>query len=219
MKQRNEYSEIYLLTSPSGKQYVGKANCINSKGRIHGTLGRWKDHIRDSRAADGGRCRLLNEEIRHHGSDVFNVQIIVTCYMNFTQYYERHFIKEYNTLYSINNKHGLNINEGGNSGVLSEETRKLMSDKRKQYIKKMPDSVNHKEETKKKISTSLIDNVIRYNYDGSVLPKYVKYVNWEDRKGYQIVSHPLCKVKNFVSSKLSLQELYEKCIVFLSDLK
>jgi hypothetical protein len=34
-----KYAEIYLITSPSGKRYVGKANCIDSKGHTEQLVG------------------------------------------------------------------------------------------------------------------------------------------------------------------------------------
>lgn len=204
------YAEIYLITSPSGKKYVGKANCMTSTNKPHGTTGRWKGHITDSRAKDGGRCRLLNEEIRKHDPSRFQVTPILTCKASDTPLYEKLFIKDYNTLHHPqNNPTGLNILQGGNHGPLPESVRQLMSINRQ--IKPCF-AKPHTDKTKKQISEALIDNVVRHDHDGKILPKYVKYVNWNDRRGYQIVSHPLCKCKYFVSSKEKLDVLYEKCI-------
>ncbi len=217
MDKLKDYAEIYLITSPSGKQYIGKANCITSKRTKHGTMGRWLGHISDSKQSDGGRCRLLNIEIRSYDYDKFNIERIVTCKIEDTAYFEKYFIKSYNTLYKKDtNPNGLNLQEGGNSGPLSEETKKIMSINRKL---KPSFTKPHTAESKQLISNTLIDNVVRYGHNNNELPKYVKYVNWEDRKGYQIVSHPKCKLKNFVSSKLSLQDLYETCMSFLNNLE
>lgn len=215
-----EYAEIYLIQSTDGKSYVGKANCRDSKGRKHGTYGRWKGHIRDARAVDGGRCRLLNEEIRKYNDmKMFRITPILVCKIEDAWYYERMLIKEFNTLYDkVTNPYGLNINEGGNSGKLSKETRERMSLSRKQYIEMNPHTLTVSQETKDKISNTLIDNVIRYDHNGQVLPKYVKYINWADRRGYQIVSHPKCKCKYFVSKHDDMNVLLDRCILFLTEL-
>ena len=46
------------------------------------------------------------------------------------------------------------------------------------------------DEVKNRISNTLIEKNKRYGHNGQELPKYVKYVDWVDRKGYAIVSHP-----------------------------
>lgn len=71
----------------------------------------------------------------------------------------------------------------------------------------------------KQIADTLITNNIRYGHNNNELPKYVKYHNWADRKGYAIISHPKCKKKDFVSKEKSLDELYDACLTFLSSLE
>ena len=78
--------------------------------------------------------------------------------------------------------------------------------------------ISHSDETKIKISNALINNVIRYDHSNNILPKYVKFINWKDRQGYAIISHPKCKIKYFVSKLLILDELLEKCLMFLESL-
>lgn len=219
MTKLKDYAEIYVIKSPSGNKYVGKANCLDSKSKKHGTLGRWKGHLRDARQTDGGRCRLLNEEIRMYPASEFEVLPIAICKVNDTWYWERSFIKEYNTLCDpVTNPNGLNINEGGNSGFLSIETRALMSKSRRKYLEYHPESTAVSPATRKKIAKSIIDNVKRYDHNGQLLPKYMKYVEWSDRRGYQIVSHPKCKCKYFVSKKTTLHDLYEECVNELNKL-
>lgn len=218
--RKKEYSEIYLIISPSGKRYVGQTQCISSKGKIYGTGERWKCHIRDSKSAKGGRCRLLNEEIRKYDAENFQVIPLLTCKSIDADDFERRNIIEYESLNNQGqNENGLNIRMGGNSGDrLPGDTRKRMSISRSNYAKNNPDKVKHTEKTKKQISESLIDNVQRYDHKGNILPKYVKFVNWKDRQGYQIVSHPKMKSKYFVSGKENLDILYQKCVDFLSSL-
>jgi hypothetical protein len=181
-------------------------------------MARWKCHIRD--AASKNRCRQLNQEIRSLDITKFHIRPILTCKSEDADKYEVMFITQYNTYNNDGkNAEGLNIRTGGNAGdVLSEDTRLKMSEARSHYAKTNPDKVKHTDKTKKQISESLIDNVVRYDHDGKILPKYIKYVNWNDRRGYQIVSHPLCKCKYFVSSKEKLAVLYDKCLLHLESL-
>ena len=85
-----------------------------------------------------------------------------------------------------------------------------------------PNGLNPKKrmpkEACKQISDTLISNNIRYGHKNQQLPKYVKFHDWKDRKGYAIISHPKCKKKDFVSKNKSLDELYEECIKYLSFL-
>jgi len=162
MNSKKEYAEIYLITSPSGKQYIGKTNCLTRGGRKYGTFNRWTSHIADSR--NKNRCRLLNEEIRKYKSEGFKVEQIITCETKYIADYERFFIKEYNTKYSKDNTNGLNIRDGGNHGKNSDETRKLMSEAREKYINTNPEKLKHTTETKLKISKTNIDNVIRKDH-------------------------------------------------------
>lgn len=211
-----DYAEVYLIVSPSGKKYVGKANCLTCKNKEHGTYGRWKQHIYDSRIENGGRCRLLNEEIRKYEKTMFQVTPILTCHKDKVAEFEKELIKQYNTLYNKDtNPNGLNILPGGNCASLPESVRELMSIKRKV---KPGFNKPHKETTKQMISDTLISNVKRYDHNNNQLPKYVKHVKWNDRIGYQIVSHPLCKCKYFVSKKESLDSLYQRCIIFLDSI-
>ena len=69
--ENRKYGEIYILTSPSGKQYVGQAlKFMLNKGSLkeHGTKGRWKKHIQEAnRLVNTRQCRALNSEQRGVG--------------------------------------------------------------------------------------------------------------------------------------------------------
>lgn len=207
------YGEVYIITSPSGKVYIGQAVLVLSRGEKWGTYKRWEDHIRDAYKENGGRCRKLNCAIRKYGPDKFTVVPILTTFEFNLGFYEDYFIVQYD---SMNNDKGYNLRRGGRFGKLSEETRQLMSINRqiKPCFQKP-----HTLETKKKISKTLIDNVERFDHLNRKLPKYIKYVDWSDRCGYAIVSHPQCKLKYFVSAKKNnLDELLNKCMAFLNSL-
>jgi hypothetical protein len=167
------YGHIYIITSPSGKQFVGQSNLLYHKNPTTVFV-----HARKF-----GYTSLL-KEAEEYGEDNMNVEVIACCRKDTLDHYQYHFINVFDTL----NPSGLN-------------------NKTKQT-----------DEVRKRISQTLVDNAIRYDVDGTQLPKYVKHVDWKDRKGYAIVSHPKCKKKDFVSNKVSLANLKEKCLTFLEAL-
>jgi len=69
--------EIYCITSPSGKKYVGQCVKKLSNGKNWGHINRWKDHIRDSNGRDC--CRLLNLSIRKYGPENFKIELLIEC--------------------------------------------------------------------------------------------------------------------------------------------
>jgi hypothetical protein len=171
---KENYGHIYLITSPSGMQFVGQSQLLHQKESailLH--------------ARKFGYTRVINE-LDKFGEDNMKVQPIISCRKNLLDYYNDYFIKIYDTL----EPNGLNF-----------EKSKV------------------KEDVKSRISKTLINNAIRYDDNGEQLPKYVKLIDWKDRKGYAIVSHPKCKLKYFVSNKKSMEECKEKCITFLMSIQ
>lgn len=167
------FGHIYIITSPSGKKFVGQSNLLYHK----------KATTIFGHARKFGYTSLL-KEVEQYGEDNMEIEIITSCRKDLLDYYQDYFINEYNTSYpnGLNNK------------------------------------MKVKDEVRKRISQTLVDNAIRYDVDGTQLPKYVKYVDWKDRKGYAIISHPKCKKKDFVSKNLPLDTLKAKCIAFLASL-
>jgi hypothetical protein len=207
-----ELGEIYKITCPDGKIYIGQCVSYLSNGKKYGTHGRWLNHLADSRRQNGGNCRRLNEAIRMFGENAFIVETLLTTHISLLDFYEEITISLLNC---TNIVHGYNIRQGGNHSRLSHQTKQTMSFNRqvKPCFKQQ-----HEQLTKEKISKTLINNVVRYNIDNKILPKYMKYINWKDRQGYAIVSHPECKLKYFVSRKQTLEDQYNRCIEFLESL-
>ena len=102
---------IYILTSPSGKQYVGRDS--NLPKRV-------KQHLNGNRS----NCRLIYRAIQKYGGDAFSVETI--GYPGISQEglnaVERWWIQRLQTLAPS----GYNLTEGGEGGVVSEETRQKM---------------------------------------------------------------------------------------------
>jgi hypothetical protein len=165
-----QYGHIYVVTSPSGKQFVGQSHLLY--------------HKNPTSIFRSSIYTLLLKEIQKYGKDNMTIQPLATCRKDKLDEYQEYFIKEFNTY----------VPNGFN--------RK----------KKVRDDV------KDRISTSLVNNVARHDIDGEELPKYVKFIDWEDRKGYAIVSHPNCKLKYFVSKIKPLAILKERCLSYLNNL-
>ena len=103
---------IYILTSPSGKQYVGKDSDLPSRVR---------DHLR----GNSPRCPAIHDAIQKYGHEAFSVEII--RYPRISEdalnAVERWKIRHLHTLAPS----GYNLVEGGEGGNPSEETRQKMS--------------------------------------------------------------------------------------------
>ncbi len=169
---KKTYGQIYLITSPSGKQYI-EATDILFQGN-HAILHNIK---RNSK-------QMINE-INEYQEENMKIEKLLTCKKDYLEHYQEIYIKEYNTLY--------------------------------------PDGLNypkiHSSYTKNKIANTLIERNIRFGHDGRELPKYIKYIDWTDRKGYGIFSHPKCKKKDFTNKKKTLEELYQQAIDHLKTLE
>lgn len=168
------YGHIYIITSPSGKQFIGKSHLLFHKN----------NHTLFLHARKFSHSVLL-KETEEYGEENMTVEPLASCKKNMLDHYQDYYINEYNTLAP----NGLN-------------SKKKVKDEVKSQIK----------------SQNIIDRVERQDANGEQLPKYVKFIDWKDRRGYAVVSHPRCKLKYFVSNKKPLPTLKEQCIAFLNSL-
>lgn len=189
------YGDIYCITSPSGKKYIGQAVKILANGRRWGYISRWKDHIRDSKGANF--CRLLNNAINKYGSENFKVELIHECPVEELNYFETFYIKEQNTI----SPNGYNLTSGGNHCVQHESTRERKS---QSLIGKNKGKIYPKR--------------IRKREEDNDLPKYIRrYIDSSGKQGYRVTSHPTLHSKSFLSKSLSMQEKLEKAIHYLNS--
>ena len=171
--------EIYCLTSPSGKKYVGQCCKYLSSGKKWGYLSRWKDHIRDSKTKNF--CRLLNNAILKYSPENFLLEIIKECNIEELNYYEEYYINIYNTL----TPNGYNLTTGGSICRQSEETKKL---KQQSMIGKNKGKILEKRK--------------RNREEDNDLPKYLRYyTDSSGKEGYRISHHPSLKDRSFVGKK------------------
>lgn len=112
---------IYLRTNlVNGMQYVGQT--VDFKNREH----QWK--LLKWRYAN----QLLTNDRNKYGLDNFKVEILKECIDSDLDYWEKHYIEKYNTIYP----NGYNTNEGGTINFKhSSETKIKMSEiaKRKKH--------------------------------------------------------------------------------------
>ena len=187
--------EIYCLTSPSGKKYVGQCVKQLSSGKKWGYIQRWKDHIRDANSKN--YCRQLNNAINKYGSENFTIEVIKECNIYELNYYEEYYIKLYNTL----SPNGYNLTSGGSICRQSEETQIL---KRKSMIGKNVGKIFPKRP--------------RLREEDNSLPKYVRdYRDHSGKEGYRVSNHPILKEKSFLSKKLPLEIKLELALKYLNQ--
>jgi hypothetical protein len=191
----NCLGEIYCITSPSNKKYIGQCVKKLSNGKNWGYINRWKEHIRDSKTRN--YCRLLNSAIKKYEHKNFQLEVLQECNIDELDYYEQYYIKHYNTM----TPNGYNLREGGSISRYSEETNQL---KRASMIEKNLGKVYPKRIRKREID--------------SELPKYVRYyIDSSGKEGYRISHHPTLKDKSFFGKYISLDEKLQQSLNYINQ--
>lgn len=148
---------IYIVTSPSNKQYVGQTVLTPQK--------RWQSHYWKAHSNCEG---ILYRAIRKYGKENFVIKLLISDISNQEEanLWEILMIRNFNTF-----ENGYNMTEGGEGTVgwempesvkikigktnlgriVSEETRKKMSEARMGHVSPMLGKT-HSESTKKKMS-------------------------------------------------------------------
>lgn len=187
--------EIYCITSPSGKKYVGQCVKKLSNGKNLGHINRWKDHIRDSNGRDC--CRLLNLSIRKYGPENFKIELLIECKIEELDFFEIQFIETLNTL----KPNGYNLTTGGSKSRHSKETCEL---KRASMLGKNKGKKYPKRPRKREEDNSL--------------PKYIRYYkDLSGKEGYRISNHPVLKDKSFLGKNISLEEKLQKSLEYINQ--
>lgn len=210
-KELRYCTEIYLVTTPNGRQYIGQAQCFSGKtrSRRHGARARWNYHC-----SKKSTCRLLKHSINKykHRLSEFTVEVILICKSHANDH-EIRLIKEYNT-YHDDNPLGLNIEMGGGAGINVSPTalanRSVAIKKSwETRVKRNPD-----EEVKERIRVTNLLNA----FAERKLPAFIKKVPWEDTSGYQVVSHPLLKDTKFSTKNVNdIDKHLHRAIAFLES--
>ena len=101
---------VYCLTSPSGKKYIGQ--CVNLKKRMD----RYK-------YLDCEKQPKIYRALCKYGFDNFKLEILEEVEQNLLNEKENFYILKYNTM-----ELGYNCTTGGDHFIMSEETKKKISE-------------------------------------------------------------------------------------------
>jgi group I intron endonuclease len=118
---------IYKITNTiNNKCYIGETIKDNPNSR-------WLSHKSNIKCKRG--CPLLMKAFEKYGEDAFKFEVLIICFDEDVFNFEKEYIKKYNSL----SPNGYNVAEGGKSGrnflgkKHSEETKKIISQKSKEY--------------------------------------------------------------------------------------
>lgn len=187
--------DIYVISSPSGKIYIGQCVQYLSNGNKWGYINRFKSHIRD--AYSGGRdyCRLLNHAIRKYGPDKMIVEKVLECSIDELDELEKYHIETYGSLAP----HGYNLTTGGSNSRQSDET------KEKRRLSMIGKNLG-----------KIYPRAIRKRTEDKTLPKYLRsYIDKSGKQGYRIQHHPHLKNKSFLSKYKSQEEKLDMALEYL----
>ena len=126
---------IYKITNiKSGKMYIGETKLDDPQQR-------WKGHLQSINRNQG--CSALRDAIKKYGKDAFKFEVLIICFDEDRFFYEKEYIKKYNT--QVPN--GYNILPGGEGGGFlgkkhTPEALKKISESAKVFREKNP---NHYE--------------------------------------------------------------------------
>jgi group I intron endonuclease len=183
--------EIYVITSPTGKQYVGQCEKTRKNGYQSGYLSRWKAHVRESQLINPKKagCTYLNRAIVKYGPNSMKLEILEECSSIILDEREKYYIRNLNTMAP----NGYNLTSGGQGTIeLSEVTRKKISEKKKgqkpsmetrEKMRQAHLGIGHTDETKE-----LLRELAKRprNFKPRELPQYISFLNHEKFPGYSV---------------------------------
>jgi len=142
-----------IINTETGKVYIGQTlSHYKNKGkyRPYGYEGRFKSHVSEAISnTKKKQCTLLNNSIRKHGKDVFEVELLVECHVCLLDLYEKGFISKENSMYP----NGYNMTKGGKT---TEHVNIANSESLNNVKKRGRDlGFSHTKETRKKMSARL----------------------------------------------------------------
>lgn len=166
---KDENCGIYKITSPTGRIYIGQS--IRIKLRL------WYYYKLECK-----NQRKLYHSLLKYGFVNHTFEIIHICEREHLNTFERFYIKYYKT---FNTWHGMNLTEGGDSAAMSEETKRLISKRRKKKFKDEPEyydkvvkqltSISKKGDKNPKYG--LGRRILQFDLNGNFIKKYISV--WE----------------------------------------
>jgi len=121
------YCEIYAIKNlVNNKLYIGQAvsHILNHKRyRPYGRQGRFRCHVSEAFSKKKCQSHYLNNSIRKHGVENFEVELLEYCPCENADERETHYIQTCNSVFP----NGYNLKIGGNVFVHSDESKKRVS--------------------------------------------------------------------------------------------
>ncbi len=199
--------EIYMITNKiNNKKYIGQTVSYLSSGRKYGVSTRWNHHVSDANNyADNGIRHFCNA-IRKYGKDNFNIEILLICNLEMMDYYEKEFIKSYDTI----SPKGYNIEDGGRG---NDNCKRLHQDT-KEKLSKCQRFLNMKDEDKEKLLNSMEELEI------DELPFGISYTHHtvNNYEGFTVKQNN-GKLKSIISNGRTLTEKLEMALKYLEYYK
>ena len=216
---------IYMFTFPNGKRYIGQTR--------YGKL-RWTQHKNAAHTPENASYSFpLYSAIRKYGWDNVQKEVLLRCSPDELNDKEAEYIADYNTM----SPNGYNMNSGGDSFTMSEETKAKIGAAVKAHqanlsptsLKAWKDKVRLKHIGKHNLSNeskNQISDSLKSYYDahpqsdetkdkrsashrkyGKGLPRYVGVRKYASGNVYCISKHPLVKYEQFHDLESCLQRL------------
>jgi hypothetical protein len=187
---------IYMLTSPSGKQYIGQT--------IRPVEDRWYQHGKRAFYNSSNGCIALNCAIRKYGFENFKKEVLMECENEDLDDMETLSIIECKTLHPF----GYNLKQGGETAKYSEDSRKKMSATQKTLY-----------QTSEKMREQIKMNGF-YHKKNKSLPMYFleEYNKKGDVRGYRVFCHPVNPKSRSFSKSIYGDKAYEVAMTYLSEL-
>lgn len=199
---------IYMITSPSGKKYIGqhKTNNINTRKKTHLSsfikFNRLKIKLEENPDANtfpNKGSRSLYEAFNEYGHENFiwsvvkdNIQL---CDLNEE---ENKYIIEFNTMSP--NGHNLKLNNASEEHKMySGETLARMSI------------------SQSKVYETRLENYRKYHDELEGVGQFVTYFVCGDMRGYRIQNHPQCSFKQFADATTPVPELKSQLLAFMKE--
>jgi group I intron endonuclease len=114
---------IYRITNTENKKvYIGQTI-------VDDPFQRWKGHLKAIKY--GRACPVLRNAIKHYGAEKFKFEVIIICFDEDLNKFEKEYIKKFNCIVP----NGYNVHEGGEMGGMfkghhhTKETKKILSEK------------------------------------------------------------------------------------------
>jgi len=197
----DRYCEIYVIRNlVNQKVYIGQAvsHILNHKRyRPYGHQRRFRCHISEAFSSKKNQCHYLNNSIRKHGVDNFEVELIENCTIENANERETFYIQHYNSVFP----NGYNLKIGGTVFAHSDESKKRVSNGVQKYFE-------DKKFARFDSITKIDDNI----------EKYIHPLNRDDEQyGWYVFIER--KKADFGGVHISLEQSRNSALEFIRTLK